>query len=74
MSARAFFVLPALLCAACPDQASSSAPAGSQTKPVAVCQHASQSCLYAPGKLGLCTMRDPDCDGSPGCLLCVSLH
>ena len=66
--------LLAALLVACPDQASTSAAPGTQTQPVDRCQKEGQSCVYAPGKLGLCTARDPDCDAGPACLICVSLH
>jgi len=62
-----------LMLGGCPER-TSGAPTGSQTNPVAVCAKEGQSCVYSSGKLGLCTMRDETCDGSPGCFVCVSLH
>ena len=73
MTARAL-AFTALALTACPDQASTNAAPGAQGKPVDVCQRETQTCVYAPGKLGVCTAREPGCEGGSGCLICVSLH
>jgi hypothetical protein len=43
------------------------------SEPVAACTSIGQSCLVAPGKLGLCVERTGPCEGS-GCDVCQSQH
>jgi hypothetical protein len=40
---------------------------------VTTCTLVGQSCLFAPGKLGLCVERIGPCEGN-GCIACQSQH
>jgi hypothetical protein len=42
-------------------------------EPVTTCTTLGQSCLFAPGKLGLCVERTEPCEGT-GCIICQSQH
>jgi hypothetical protein len=43
------------------------------SEPVTTCTTLGQSCLFAPGKLGLCVERTEPCEGA-GCIICQSQH
>jgi hypothetical protein len=49
-------------------------PTASSTAPAATCAKLNAPCQYADGKIGLCNASSLDCDGSPQCLVCMSLH
>jgi hypothetical protein len=57
------------LCGCPPDSGTGS----KSTEPVTTCTAVGQSCVFAPGKLGLCVERTGPCEGS-GCILCQSQH
>jgi hypothetical protein len=57
------------LCA-CPPQTGSGLK---DTEPVTTCSRVGQSCIFAPGKLGLCIERTGPCEGE-SCLICQSQH
>lgn len=58
----------------CPPSGSGGSSSGATTgEPVITCSRVGQSCLFAPGKLGLCVERTPPCEGS-NCLVCQSQH
>ncbi len=59
------------LCA-CPPGPSTDSNAKS-SEPVTTCTTLGQSCLFAPGKLGLCVERTEPCEGA-GCIICQSQH
>jgi hypothetical protein len=67
---RALALVAGMTLVACPP--SSGSGAGS-SEPVTTCTRAGQSCLFAPGKLGLCVERTPPCEGND-CLVCQSQH
>ncbi len=66
--------LTALAACAAFATAACSKPSGQSAGPVASCSKAEQSCVYAEGKLGLCTPSSLECDGGLPCLVCMSLH
>jgi hypothetical protein len=41
--------------------------------PVTTCTSVGQSCIFAPGKLGLCVEGTAPCEGA-GCIICQSQH
>jgi hypothetical protein len=43
-------------------------------EPAAACVKDGDNCEYAPGKLGLCTVKTSGCDGGGSCFACMSLH
>jgi hypothetical protein len=47
---------------------------GTASLPTSQCTKAGEQCVYAEGKIGLCTQNAIDCDGSSSCLVCMSLH
>jgi hypothetical protein len=51
-----------------------SKPSTGAAGPVASCAKAEQQCVYAEGKIGLCTPSSLECDGGTPCLVCMSLH
>jgi hypothetical protein len=55
---------------ACPPGTSSGSKS---TEPVTTCTAVGQSCLFAPGKLGLCVERTAPCEGAD-CIICQSQH
>jgi hypothetical protein len=71
---RAFLIVATLAVAGCPPSRSDGSSGGATTgAPVTTCTRVGQSCLFAPGKLGLCVERTPPCEGSD-CLVCQSQH
>jgi hypothetical protein len=66
---RSLLISVALALCGCPP----SGPGSKSSEPVTTCTAVGQSCLFAPGKLGLCVERTPPCDGA-GCILCQSQH
>jgi hypothetical protein len=67
---RTFALLAGMTLVACPP--GSGGGAGS-SEPVTTCTRVGQSCLFAPGKLGLCVERTAPCEGND-CLVCQSQH
>ncbi len=64
-------ILAGLLLFGCPP---SSGSGGSKSgDPVTTCTSVGQSCLFSPGKLGLCVERTPPCEGD-GSIICQSQH
>ena len=63
------FSLMLALCACPPDGGTGMKSA----EPVTTCTKVGQSCIFAPGKLGLCVERTPPCEGD-GCIICQSQH
>jgi hypothetical protein len=51
-----------------------SKPSTQAPAPVTTCTKAEQQCVYAEGKLGLCTPSSLECDGGLPCIVCMSLH
>jgi len=51
----------------------SSGNGSKSTEPVTTCTSVGQSCIFAPGKLGLCVERTAPCEGA-GCIICQSQH
>jgi hypothetical protein len=67
---RPFLLSVALALCGCPPSSGS----GSKVEePVTSCTRVGQSCLFEPGKLGLCIERTGACSGA-GCLVCQSQH
>ncbi|MGH7439222.1 MAG: hypothetical protein ACRENE_26350 [Polyangiaceae bacterium] len=67
---RALAIMVALVLCGCPP---SSGNGSKGNEPVTTCTSVGQSCLFAPGKLGLCVERTAPCDGT-GCIICQSQH
>jgi hypothetical protein len=65
---RSLLVLLVVSCLAC------TKPTATTNAPVTTCTKAEQQCVYADGKIGLCTASSMDCDGGTSCLVCMSLH
>jgi hypothetical protein len=61
-----------LLLIACPPAGSGGG--GTSSASGGACVRAGDNCEYAPGKIGLCTMKTDGCEGGAGCLTCMSLH
>jgi hypothetical protein len=60
-------LLGALLVTGCPRKSSSDAA------PTAECRKFGETCLFAPGKLGVCLERT-SCEAGERCLVCQSQH
>lgn len=69
---RALLMSAAFTLCACPPN-SGSGGGSKSNEPVTTCTAAGQSCLFAPGKLGLCIEGTAPCAGSV-CLVCQSQH
>jgi hypothetical protein len=67
---RALLIFAALALCSCPPRSDNGSKS---SEPVTTCTHVGQSCLFAPGKLGLCVERTGPCEGS-GCIICQSQH
>jgi hypothetical protein len=67
---RTLLVSAALALFGCPPESGSGSKS---TEPVTTCTRVGQSCLFAPGKLGLCVERTAPCEGSD-CIICQSQH
>ncbi len=67
---RALLITAALALWGCPPN---SGNASKSNEPVTTCTSVGQSCLFAPGKLGLCVERTAPCEGT-GCIICQSQH
>ncbi|MGH7272823.1 MAG: hypothetical protein ACREJ3_20525, partial [Polyangiaceae bacterium] len=66
---RALLISAALALCGCPPSSGN----GVLSEPVTTCTLVGQSCIFAPGKLGLCVERTGPCEGS-GCIVCQSQH
>lgn len=67
---RVFLIPVALALCGCPPN---SGNASQSSEPVTTCTRIGQSCLFAPGKLGLCVERTGPCEGT-ACIICQSQH
>jgi hypothetical protein len=67
---RALLLSAAVVLSGCPAGTSGGSKSN---EPVKTCTIVGQSCLFAPGKLGLCVERTGPCEGS-GCIICQSQH
>jgi hypothetical protein len=71
---RALAIAALLLVGCSPGTSAPSAPTGTTSDPVTVCGKDGQTCVYSPGKLGVCTTNvQARCDGG-FCLTCMSVH
>jgi hypothetical protein len=67
---RALVISATLALCACPPDGGTGMKS---TEPVTTCTSVGQSCIFAPGKLGLCVERTAPCEGA-GCIICQSQH
>jgi hypothetical protein len=67
---RALLLSTAVALSECPAGTSGGSKS---SEPVTTCTVVGQSCLFAPGKLGLCIERTGPCEGN-GCIICQSQH
>ena len=67
---RGLLTSVALMLCGCPPSTASGTKGG---EAVTSCALVGQSCLFAPGKLGLCVERTGPCEGA-GCIVCQSQH
>ena len=67
---RGLLLSATLVLCGCPP---SSGNGSKSSEPVTTCTRVGESCLFAPGKLGLCVERTAPCEGT-ACIVCQSQH